>query len=65
LDVEDGKHILLRDTPQSFATTACKVLADKDIYLEFGVAGRSLILESYTWDAIARIMDDAWRLARV
>lgn len=28
LDVEEGKQILLRDTPQDFARAACAVLTD-------------------------------------
>ncbi len=63
LDVEDGKNILLRDTPQDFADAACKVLMGADEYHDYEFAGRSLILESYTWDAIARNMDDVWRRA--
>lgn len=64
LDVEDGKQILLRDTPQDFADAACKVLTNADSYADYGLAGRSLILESYTWDAIAGVMDHVWRQAR-
>ncbi|MDD2852273.1 MAG: glycosyltransferase [Desulfuromonadaceae bacterium] len=65
LDVVEGKQILLRDTPHDFADAACAVLNNPDRYLEYGAAGRTLILESYTWDAIARVMDDVWRRARV
>jgi len=65
LDVEEGKQILLRDTPQDIADTACAVLNDPARFSDYGSAGRALILESYTWDAIAEVMDDVWERARV
>lgn len=65
LDVKDGVHVLLQDTPQDFADAACKVLMNPDNYLDCSTAGRTLILESYTWDAIAKVMNDVWRQARV
>lgn len=65
LDVNEGEHVLLRDTPQDFARAACAVLSDPDSYTDYGAAGHSLILDSYTWDAIAWVMDDVWRRARV
>lgn len=65
LDVVDGKQILLRDTPQDFADAACVVLNDPAGFFKLEKAGRALILESYTWDAIARGMDDVWKRARV
>lgn len=64
LDVNEGQHVLLRDNPRDFARAACAVLSDPDNYTEYGIAGNRLILESYTWDAIACVMDDVWRRAR-
>ena len=64
LDVQEGKQILLRDDPQAFADAACQVLSDPDSYRGLGAAGRSLILGSYTWDAIAKVMDSVWEQAR-
>lgn len=65
LDVKEGVHILLRDTPQDFARAACAVLSDPDSYADYGDAGHSLILDSYTWDANACVLDEVWRQARV
>ena len=65
LAVEEGKHILLRDTPQDFADAACTVLSDPGSFSAYGAAGRALILESYTWDAIASVMGAVWERARV
>jgi len=65
LDVVEGKQILLRDTPQEIALAACEVLEDSERFAGYRDAGRSLILESYTWDAIAKVMDQVWRRASV
>jgi glycosyltransferase involved in cell wall biosynthesis len=65
LDVEEGKQILLRNSPHDFADAACAVLNDPSGFSEYGKAGRALILESYTWDSIAKLMDDVWERARV
>jgi glycosyltransferase involved in cell wall biosynthesis len=65
LDVEEGKQILLRDTPHDFANAACAVLNAPVGFFEYGKAGRALILGSYTWDAIAGVMDDVWEQASV
>lgn len=65
LDVEEGKQILLRDSPMDFADAACEVLNSPGSFSSYGNAGRTLILESYTWDAIAKVMDSVWKRARV
>jgi glycosyltransferase involved in cell wall biosynthesis len=64
LDVEENVHILLRDTAEAMADTACQILADQERFARLGDAGRDLILQHYTWDAIARVMDNLWGRAR-
>jgi polysaccharide biosynthesis protein PslH len=64
LDVEENVHILLRDTAEALADTACQILADQERFARLGAAGRNLILQHYTWDAIARVMDNLWERAR-
>jgi glycosyltransferase involved in cell wall biosynthesis len=59
----EGREILLCDDPQRFADAACAVLTDPDSYAGYGSAGRQLIMECYTWDAIAKVMDRLWREA--
>lgn len=63
LSVENGRHILLRDTPRDIADTACAVLSDTNRFKSYGNAGRELIEEQYTWDAIAKVMAKAWESA--
>lgn len=64
LMLEDGKHILLRNTPQQFADTACAVLSDPGSFACLGPEGRKLIIEKYTWDSIAKTMSEVWERAR-
>lgn len=60
LELEDEKQILLRDTPQQLADTACTVLSNPGRFACLGNEGRKLILEQYTWDVIAKVMSEAW-----
>lgn len=64
LAVDDGTTILLRDTAETMAATACQVLNHQQEYVGLGIAGRELILRHYTWDAIARVMAQLWEQAR-
>ncbi len=65
LAVEEGTTALLRDTPQALADTACQVLADLESFQRLGIHGRALIMQQYTWDAIAQTMAALWERARV
>jgi glycosyltransferase involved in cell wall biosynthesis len=64
LAVEEGTTVLLRDTPQALADTACQVLADLESFQRLGIHGRALIMQQYTWDAIAQTMAALWERAR-
>ena len=63
LEVEDGTHLLLRDGPESFADTAIDMLSNQERYEKLGENGRELILNKYTWDSIATVMDSVWHRA--
>ncbi len=65
LAVENGKNILLRDTPEEIADTACAVLTNNRLYNSFENAGRELIEQHYKWDAIAKVMGSVWESAHV
>lgn len=63
LEVEDGTHLLLRDEPESFAQAAIDMLFCPEKYEFLGKSGRELILDKYTWDSIATVMDGIWQRA--
>lgn len=63
LEVRDGEHLFLRDTPESFAEAAIEMLAHAEKYEYLGHNGRHLILMKYKWDSIAEIMHKVWEKA--
>jgi glycosyltransferase involved in cell wall biosynthesis len=58
LDLTDGVHALVADTPAAFAAAVLKVLDDPDLAARLSTAGRTLVAGSYTWDAIGRRLLD-------
>ena len=65
LEVEENKHIFLEDTARELAEKACRILNNLEQFSHCGEMGRELILERYTWDAIALYMANLWRDACV
>lgn len=63
LAVQDGENVLLRDGADQFATTAIEMLKEPQKFDSLGQAGRDLVMKQYTWDAIARDMDNVWQKA--
>ncbi len=51
LDVVDGEHLLLADTPEGFAAAVVRALSDADLRRRVEVAGRRLATERYDWRA--------------
>ena len=49
LGVRDGEHLLLRDTPESFASAVSALLSAPEERLRLGAAGRSLLEREFTW----------------
>ena len=49
LPVRDGEHLLLRDTPQSFAAAVSDLLGAPGERARLGAAGRSLLELEFTW----------------
>lgn len=52
LDVQPGRHILLADTPEDFATAVVNLLRDRGTREAMAAAGRALVAEKYTWERI-------------
>jgi glycosyltransferase involved in cell wall biosynthesis len=49
LPVQDGEHLLLRDTAESFAAAVSGLLAAPEERLRLGAAGRRLLEREFTW----------------
>jgi hypothetical protein len=50
LPAQDGEHLLLRDTADSFAAAVCGLLASPEERQRLGAAGRTLWEWRFTWN---------------
>jgi glycosyltransferase involved in cell wall biosynthesis len=49
LPVRDGEHLLLADTPTTFADAVSRLLTCKDLRIAVGNSGRLLLEKEFTW----------------
>ncbi len=54
LDVIDGEHLLIADTPDDLAAATVRLLCDETLGARLGTRGRALAVERYAWDVAAR-----------
>ena len=52
-DVEDGRELLIADTPQAFAAACVSLIRDRDSALCMAERAYSAFLDKWTWEAIA------------
>jgi glycosyltransferase involved in cell wall biosynthesis len=58
LNVIDGEHLLIADTPEQFAEKTVLLLSDRQLYQHISANGRQLVETCYSWDKIAeRLME--------
>ncbi len=57
LDVRDGEHLLVADTPQAFASACAKVLQDKELGSRLAQNARQLILKRYDANVALQTLD--------
>ena len=53
IPVQDGVHLALADTPETFAQRVNQLLQDEETATRMGRAGRVFIQQNFSWDAIA------------
>lgn len=58
-EVENGRELLLADTPEAFADACIRVLRSQEERARLSAAGRSYFLSRLHWDALARRVEDA------
>jgi len=63
LRLENGKHVLIADTPEDLTFQIMRGLDDEGLRRELGANGRSLVEEFYGWEAIALHLLDAYECA--
>jgi sugar transferase (PEP-CTERM/EpsH1 system associated) len=64
LDVVDGEHLLVADSPEQFAERTVRLLTDDALYQRIIANARQLVVTRYDWDAIARRMLDIYSQLR-
>jgi len=52
LDVVNGEHLMIADTPQAFAGAVVQVLRDRDLSHALGANGRKLVCAKYSWERV-------------
>lgn len=57
IDVADQRHVLIADDPAEFAGTVLRLLGDPDLRCRLGQAGRDLVLERYSWQRSASLLN--------
>ncbi|MEK6715265.1 MAG: glycosyltransferase, partial [Candidatus Omnitrophota bacterium] len=58
LEVENNRHLLIRDTTRDFAIAVREILNNPAGYLNLGENGRKLIEEKYDWNAVFNSLDE-------
>jgi glycosyltransferase involved in cell wall biosynthesis len=53
LELRDGEHLLLADTPAEFAAAALRLAGDAGLRERLRVAGRQQVLAHYSWPTLA------------
>jgi glycosyltransferase involved in cell wall biosynthesis len=61
IEVENGKHLLLADTPDEFADRIACLASSPSLCNELGANARELVAEKYTWDLVGNKLMDAYQ----
>ncbi len=62
---KNGTHLLLADSPRDFAEACVRVLRDRAFAHQIAQAGRDLVEQHYTWDAIGQRLLSVYFCARI
>ncbi len=63
IDCEDGRHLLLADTPATFAEALGRLFDEPGLRADLGRNGRARALEKYDWDSFEPLLDTAYNEA--
>lgn len=65
LEVMDGEHLLIGDTPETFAENVIKLLRRPELSLQISGAARRLVEQRYDWSVIAPKLLEVYRTLTV
>ncbi len=54
LPVQDGRHLLLADEPESFASACLKLLENEPLRRELATCARTFVTDNFSWESVAR-----------
>jgi glycosyltransferase involved in cell wall biosynthesis len=57
--LRDGEHLLLADTPATFAHAVSRLITDRAFAQQLGQAGHTFVCASYDWTCIAPRLEAA------
>jgi glycosyltransferase involved in cell wall biosynthesis len=60
LEVVDGEHLLIADSPEQFAASTVRLLTDRALYQHITSNARQLVVNRYDWDVIASQLLDIY-----
>jgi len=58
VDVVNGEHVVIADSPEEFATSVVTVLTDGDIAYNLAKKSQELVVKKYIWSTIAQRLAD-------
>ena len=61
IEAVDGESIMIADQADVFAAKVIRLLNDAELRQRIGLAGRQVIREKYTWDAIFRDLERVYK----
>jgi glycosyltransferase involved in cell wall biosynthesis len=63
LPVADGEHLLLADTPETFADGVARLLTDREFATNLGTRAADLVRRKFGWQGVAKEFEDLCRRA--
>lgn len=60
-EAEDGREVIIRDSPEEIATATIKLLNNKELYEKIAGNAKKMVKEKYDWDSIAKHLSDIYQ----
>jgi glycosyltransferase involved in cell wall biosynthesis len=61
IEAEQGKEVLVADTPDEFATAVIRLIQDEGLQARLAAHGRRLAEERYDWRAALHALNDIYK----
>ncbi|MFA9289351.1 MAG: glycosyltransferase family 4 protein [Weeksellaceae bacterium] len=61
LSVEDGKHVLVAQTPDEFVKKTLEILQDKELYMTIQKQAYIHVKKDFSWESIAKKLEKVYR----